>query len=54
MKRVVLLSMVAVMVAAVSAKKPVFVHIIGDETAAEMTAIEDKNVVRAGWKGDQS
>ena len=50
MKRVVLLSMVAVMVAAVSAKKPVFVHIIGDETAAEMTAIEDKNDSSAiGW-----
>lgn len=44
------MSMVAVMVAAVSAKKPVFVHIIGDETAAEMTAIEDKNDSSAiGW-----
>ena len=44
------MSLVAVMVAAVSAKKPVYVHIVGDETAAEMTAPEDVNDSSAiGW-----
>ena len=49
-KSVLLLSLLAVMVASASAKKPVYVHIVGDETAAEMTAMEDMNDSAAiGW-----